>query len=179
MREGTNTFDAARDRHHRAFLAVEAMVAEGCEPTAAELHSAAIKKAFEELGPVNQTVSAFGDPPSPATEVKPCPKPWCNEALVLEVESKGSGGFRIVCHKCGDRSPWFATRDKLFEVWNHRPGEEAVAEECARIADALAEAPDIELNTIGLSTSDFALYHIRLYARSIARKIRSRFGGKP
>ena len=90
------------------------------------------------------------------TPLKPCPNPWCNSSVLRVVEAHFGGGLCVCCKKCGLRTPWFTTKEKLLDVWNHRPGEQAVAEECARIAESAMDG---------------------IVGHEIGAKIRARFGG--
>lgn len=85
------------------------------------------------------------------SELKPCPICGCRAGAC-----EGMGSTEVECQDamCGTMGPTRASREDAITAWNHRPGEEAVAEECARIADS------------GLLGAD------------AAAAIRRRFGGK-
>lgn len=88
------------------------------------------------------------------TTLKPCPNPWC---VRNEVRFRLSdAGYRLRC-RCGIRGPLAETAVSAESAWNHRPGEAAVAEECARIAERAMDG---------------------IVGAEIAMNIRSRFGGK-
>lgn len=105
------------------------------------------------------------------TTLKPCLNPWCHSPHARVVAAHLGDGFCVFCKKCGARSPWFTTQEKAIEIWNNRPGEKAVAEECAKMADELAEA----IETSWCSDPD---YGRKTAFEEIATKIRSRFGEK-
>lgn len=99
--------------------------------------------------------------------------PFCKGTPTVTRFSCGDEwNYQPSCPSCGayiDKE--YATYEEAESAWNHRPGEDAVAEECARIADELAAA----IETAWCSDPD---YGRKTAFEEIAAKIRSRFGGK-
>ena len=103
--------------------------------------------------------------------MKDCP--FCpGRPTVTRFSCGDEWNYQPSCPSCGayiDKE--YATYEEAEAAWNHRPGEEAVAEECARIVEGLvvdAECGDSQLWFNGAKwTIDKAV-----------RLIRSRFGGK-
>lgn len=101
------------------------------------------------------------------TTLKPCP--LCGHAEPEQLTSGDDGECFYACGNddCGVMGGYASTPDSAREIWNHRPGEEAVAEECAKIV----EEP----------SGQYSVGHRRLPywdGEAKAAEIRKRFGGK-
>lgn len=88
------------------------------------------------------------------TPLKPCP--FCGSRAEVG-QNNDSGRYCIYCVSCLAETPFCRTQKNARAAWNHRPGEAAVAEECARIAERAMDG---------------------IVGAEIAMNIRSRFGGK-
>ena len=88
------------------------------------------------------------------TELKPCPKPWCEAKargadFSPNVYSAGLGNLCVSCPSCRLKGPLRSTEAEAILAWNTRPTDAA--------AEALAEAGKKALNFIENTESELGI----------------------